>query len=178
MAETPKQQGWGFNQPLKSRCFDTRLNPASDPRVASCLGEAGVDAQPQLLNAASPQLRDSPVPRHWPCLCPLPLLLGWSPQLPQDWIWWLSVSFKGRSGSTAGCICGGRGHHQGHHQQPSLRPPVPPGASSPVTGAVPVPPQHRKRSTCITRAAPARQAASTSRGTRDKKQLCCCFPLE
>lgn len=54
--------------PWKSRCFDTRLNPASDPRVASCLGEAGVDAQAQLLAAASPQLRDSPILRCWPCL--------------------------------------------------------------------------------------------------------------
>lgn len=25
--------------PWKSRCFDTRLNPASDPRVVSCLAE-------------------------------------------------------------------------------------------------------------------------------------------
>lgn len=152
--------------PWKSRCFDTRLNPASDPRVASCLGEAGVDAQAQLLAAASPELRDSPILRCWPCLSPLPCCCQWdgahsSPRTGSGG--WVCHLTRGRSGSAAGS----RGHHYGHHHQLSLRPPA---ATSPVTGAVPVPHQHRRRSTGITRAAPALQAASTSRGTGHKEQ--------
>lgn len=182
-----KTTGLGF-QPWRSRCFDTRLNLASHPRVASCLGEAGADAQAQLLlqllAPVSPQLKDSPVPRCWPCLCPFPCCCQWDGAHSNSRTGsggWVCHLTRGWSGSTAGCnLCACRGHQYGHHHhhQFSLRPPVPAGPSSPIIQAVPIPHQHRKSSTCITQAATALQAASTSRGTRDKEQLRCCFPLE